>query len=385
MTLPFSRHHTIVTLLLIVIIAVFTTFGTAHAFGGHVAEQAPVRDARQAVVTQGDFSYENATLTEDITWSGVVVIRGYLLIAPQATVRIEPGTTVRFMKSAILHQTPRMVVMGRLQCSGTVEQPVLFTSNFAEVRRGDWRGIMLLSSEKRNQCENCLFEGAEIAIEARYSTFTAKGVTISRALTGMFLQDSTASLSSVSIKGCETGLEARDSELDLRDGTLEGNRRGIVAHRSGLVMASIEVTGSEQQGVVAEECGIKFNSCGFSSNGSGALLKGGVGQIFLSRFVRNRDVGLHMSGARVRVQRSLFADNPGDGLRLDDGRGLVWSSAFDHNGGYNLANNGSEEVSAVQNWWGNNDEAAIMAKLHVTAKGAINVSPWLAEKPLGIP
>jgi len=384
-TLQFSRHHTSEILLLIIITAVFTVFGTTCAFGDDVPGRPASRDERHAVVTQGDFSYENATLTEDVTWSGSVVIRGYLLISPQATVRIEPGTTVRFMKSAILSQAPRLVVMGRLQCSGTVEKPVLFTSNFADVRRGDWRGILLLSSEKRNQCENCLFEGAEIAIEARYSTFTAKGVTISRALTGMFLQDSTASLSSVVIKECETGIEARDSELDLRDGTLEGNRRGIVAHRCGLVMATVEVSGSEQQGVMAEECGIKFNSCGFSANGAGALLKGGVGQIFMARFVRNRDVGLHMSGARVKVQRSLFADNLRDGLRVDDGRGLVWSCAFDNNGGYNLANNGNEEIGAVQNWWGSSEEAAIMNKLHGSGKGAINVSPWLTEKPLAIP
>lgn len=344
---------------------------------------------RKAVLAQGDFSYENATLTEDVTWRGTVLVRGYLVIAPQATLRVEPGTVVRFMKSAILRQAPRLVVMGRLQCNGTVENPVLFAPNFAEAARGDWGGVLLLSSEKRNQCDNSRFEGAETAIEAHFSTFTAKGVTISRAGTGLQLRDSVVALTTAVISDCETGIEAHDSELDLREGILANNRKGIAAYRSSLALTTVNVRGSEKQGVVANECRVKFNMCDLELNGVGALLKGGEGQVLMSRFEKNADVGLHLSGARIKVQRCLFADNQGDGMRMDDGRGVVWASAFSGNGGYNLANNGQEDISAVQNWWGNNDETTIAAKLLISSKdtrfGAIAYSPWLAEKPLALP
>lgn len=344
---------------------------------------------RKAVLAQGDFSYENATLTEDVTWRGTVLVRGYLVIAPQATLRVEPGTVVRFMKSAILRQAPRLVVMGRLQCNGTVENPVLFAPNFAEAARGDWGGVLLLSSEKRNQCDNTRFEGAETAIEAHFSTFTAKGVTISRAGTGFLLRDSVVALTTAVISDCENGIEAHDSELDLREGSLANNRKGIAAYRSSLALTTVNVKGSEKQGVVANECRVKFNMCDLELNGVGALLKGGEGQVLMSRFEKNADVGLHLSGARIKVQRCLFADNQGDGMRMDDGRGVVWASAFSGNGGYNLANNGQEDISAVQNWWGSNDEATIAAKLLISSKdtrfGAIAYSPWLAEKPLALP
>jgi hypothetical protein len=109
----------------------------------------------------------------------------------------------------------------------------------------------------------------------------------------------------------------------------------------------------------------------------------------MSRFVGNRDAGLQLTGARVKVYRCLFADNRGDGMRVDDGRGMVWASAFSGNGGYNLANVGSETFSAVQNWWGENDEARIMAKLLDSAidarLGAVMVAPWLTEKPAVLP
>lgn len=352
---------------------------------GHAA---PDRD-RRAIVSRGDSSYENLTITEDMTWRGTVLVRGSLVVAPQATLRIEPGTVVRFMKSAIMQQTARLVVMGRLQCVGTADRPVLLAPNVAEADRGDWGGVLLLSSEKNNQFENCRIEGAETALEARFSTFVAKDVTIGRSTTGLLLRDSTATLSTIVVNGCATGLDSRDSEIDVHEATITDNQRGIAAYRSALVLGGVKVRGSEQEGVLTDECRVRFTSCELVDNGVGALLKGGEGQLLMTRFVRNRNAGLHLAGARIKVQRCLFADNRGDGMRVDDGRGVVWSSAFSGNGGYNLANAGQEDVSAVQNWWGSNDEAAIMAKLSNGPTGArsgtISVAPWLAKKPAMLP
>lgn len=357
--------------------------------GSYAADGNPRTLDRKSAITRGDFSYENLTITEDVTWRGTVLIRGSLVVAPQTTLRIEPGTVVRFMKTAIMQQTPRLVVMGRLQCIGTKDKPVLLASNFVEPGRGDWGGVLLLSSEKRNQLENCRIEGAETAIESHFSSFSAKGVTIARSGTGLALRDSTATLSLMAINDCETGLESHDSELDLREATLTNNRRGIAAYRSTLVLASVKVSGSDQEGIMAEECRIRFNSCELADNGVGALFKGGEGQLFMSRFVRNRDAGLDLVGARIKVQRCLFADNRADGLRVNDGRGVVWASVFSGNGGYNLVNSGQEEVSAVQNWWGSNDESTIMAKVLKVSRdarrGAVVVAPWLTEKPAGLP
>jgi hypothetical protein len=343
---------------------------------------------RRAAITRGDSSYENLTITEDMTWRGTVLVRGSLVVAPQATLRIEPGTVVRFMRSAIMQQTPRLVVMGRLQCIGTADRPVLLAPNATESARGDWGGVLFLSSEKHNQVENCRIEGAETALEAHFSTLVAKGVAISRSTAGLLLRDSTATLSSIAIGACTTGLDSHDSEIDLHDAVLAGNGRGIAANRSTLVLASVKVGGSEHEGILADECRVRFTSCELADNGVGALLKGGEGQMLMSRFVRNRDAGLHLAGARIKVQRCLFADNRGDGMRVDDGRGVVWGSSFSGNGGSNLANAGREDVRAVQNWWGSNDEATIMAKLSGNSRGGsgtISVAPWLTEKPAVLP
>lgn len=347
-----------------------------------------VRDNRP-LVTQGDSSYENVTLTEDVTWRGTILIRGYLVIAPQATVRVEAGTVVRFMKSPILRQAPRLVVMGRLQCSGTPEKPVLFAPNNADPASGDWAGILLLSSEKRNQFDNVRIKGAEIGIEARFSTLVVKGGHFTRNATALLLRDCTATLSNLAVSGAETALDVQDSEIDLKESRLEYNRRAIVARHATLVLGAVSVRDSVLQGITADDCRIRFIACEVTGNGGGARLNGGEGHIVLTRFVRNRDVGLQLVNARVKINQCLFADTSGDGIRMNDGRSVVWGSSFTGNSGFNLANAGPDHISAVQNWWGSARDKDISAKLFDAAAdariGRIMISPWLAEKPAALP
>jgi len=335
-------------------------------------------------------SYENATLTEDVSWRGLVVVKGALVIAPQATLRIEPGTEIRFMPAKAGHQLPRLVVMGRIQAVGTPEQPIIFSSSSAgPVKKGEWGGIVLLSSEKRNQLEQCRIEGAESALEGRHSTISLKSVVIGTSLTGIVLHDCIADVTQSSISECETGIEAQDSEVELRDTTLTKNRRGAALYRSSVVMSSVTVSDNSRQGILAEECRIKFTSSEVSGNAVGASIEGGEGQLFMCRFKRNTDTALHLAAARLRINRCQISENLRDGIRLEDGRATIWGNAFSGNGGYNLVNAGGEAVSALQNWWGTDNEAALKGKiLDITPdgrSGAVHVFPWLLEKPVLMP
>lgn len=326
-----------------------------------------------------DRSYENAVLTEDVTWRGSVLVRGSLVVPPHITLRIEPGAVVRFAASG--SRKARLTVLGRLHCNGSAERPVTLTSEYSEAEKGDWGGIQFISSEKRNLLEQCRIEGTETAIDARFSTVTAKGVTVLRSAVGILLRDATATLTGLALSGCETGLELFDSEAELQEGTISGNRSGISAARSGLVLAKLAVRGNEGAGAQLSDCRIRISSCEFEGNGSGVDMKGGEGQVVLSRFLKNREIGLHLAGARVRVSRSIFADNQRDALRMDDGRAIVWGSAFTGNGGYNLAA-GEESVAAVQNWWGSNDGSAIYPRI---SGRQVLLDPWLPERPAVLP
>ena len=334
-------------------------------------------------------TYVNATFTEDTSWRGTIIVKGFVVVAPQTTLRIEPGTVIRFMAIQGSAQLPRLVVMGRIQSVGTADRPILFAPGDAQSNKGDWGGVLLLSSEKRNLLEHCRIEGAETGLEARFSTFTAKALSITRSTTGCILRDSTVTLTSPNINACDTGLEAHDSEIELHAATFAANRRGMVLSRSSVVMTTVVVTGSTQQAMVTNDCRLKINSCEISDNAAGAHIIGGEGQVFLSRFVRNRQTALHLDTARLKISRCQISDNLHDGLKLEDDRATVWENAISDNGGYNLVYNGRDTVNATLNWWGSSSEATITAKLSATGtpqrSAAVNVFPWLFEKPAIFP
>ena len=349
----------------------------------------PQSPSRKTLDVRTDPGYDNATLTEDVTWRGTVLIRGALVVAPQATLRIEPGTTVRFARVEDGLGKARLVVLGRIQSIGTAERPILFSVDAHTPVKGDWGGILLLSTEKHNQFEHTAVEGAETGIEARFSALTAKSVRVNLSKTGLDLRDSIVSVESSSFSACELGVEVHDGEFELRDSSVSSNRQGLILSHSSIVLASTSVTDNGQQGIQADECRLKISSCSISSNNDGALVTGGEGLIFMTRFLHNKDTALRLGSARMKVNRSLFADNDHNALRVDDGRATVWGCAFRGNGGFNLYNAGREDVVAVQNWWDTNEAKSISFKIFDSSRdpgsGTVQIFPWLSSQPSILP
>lgn len=328
--------------------------------------------------------YESALFNEDVTWRGSVLIKGSVVVAPQATLRIEPGTTVRFAPGAA-RQAANLVVQGRIQAVGTAERPIVLTSDRSKPARGAWGGVVLLATEKKNIMERCRIEYADVALAVHFSTLTMKNITIAQAHTGLLAHDGVVQMSGSSLSDTGVAIEVHTSEFDGRDVTISGCQRGFVVNKSALVLAAAKVTNCLQSAVEAEESRIKISGSDFSSNAVGVRIMGGEGQLLASRFTKNRDTALHLTGVRLKVQRCLFADNAQDALRVEDGRALLFNNAFTGNGGYNLYNAGHETVSARQNWWGTSDSSAIGKKIYDAAQdkksGTVYSAPWLADKP----
>jgi hypothetical protein len=332
--------------------------------------------------------YDGTVLSEDVTWRGSILVRGFVVVAPQATLRIEPGTVVRFASSAA-QQLPNLVVQGRLHAVGTSDLPIILTSDRSTPVRGSWGGIVLLSTEKRNLLELCRIEYAETGIDVRFSTVTLKGVSLVQARTALLSHDGVVQMTGSAVSDSETGIELYNTEFDGRDTTVSTCQRGCLLSKSAVVLAAPKIMNNLQTGLEADECRIRITGGEFSGNALGARIKGGEGQIVMSRFFQNRQTALHLSGSNIKIQRCLFAENRQDALLVDDGQSLLLNNAFISNSGFNLYNAGHEVVSARQNWWGTTDQPLIRQKIHDAAldknTGTVNVFPWLDEKPLLVP
>lgn len=341
----------------------------------------------QASELRGDV-YTEAVISEDVTWRGSILVRGFVIVAPQATVRIEPGTVVRFAKTANQH-LPNLAVQGRLFAAGTVEQPIVFTAESTAPGRNQWGGIVLLSTEKRNQLEQCRIEYARCGVDTRFSSIHMTAVSIEHAGTGVLSHDSVVQMTGCSVSGADTGIEIKTSEFDATDIALSSCQRGALFRASAVALSSPKITNNLQSGLEIVDCRVKITGGDISGNQRGARIQGCEGQLRMISFQRNKESALHLLGSRVRIQRCLFADNNQDAVRTEDGLALLMNNAFTSNGGYTVYNAGSESVTARLNWWGTTDQAKISQKIYDRSRdknaGIVHIYPWLNDKPQLMP
>jgi hypothetical protein len=286
-------------------------------------------------------------------------------------------------------QAPNLIIQGRLQAIGTSERPIILTSALTKPVRGSWGGVVLLATEKRNLIERCRIEFAETGIDVRYSTVSLKSISIVQAQTALLSHDGSIQIASGVISDSENGIEIYDSEFEAKDLTVLSCQRGCVLNKSSAVLTAPRIQNNQKSGLEANDCRIKITGGEFSGNAYGARIMGGEGQIVTSRFERNRQTALHLLGSRIKIQRCLFDGNIQDALRMEDSRALILHNAFGTNGGYNLYNAGSEVVNARQNWWSGTDALVIKQKIYDFQRdknsGAVQIFPWLNEKPLLMP
>jgi hypothetical protein len=101
-------------------------------------------DYPAATVTKGNgvFDYDlGLHITADETWSGVILLDGWVYVDDGATLTIDPGTIIRGTAKSVL------VIErgGMINAVGTPSEPIVFTSNQGVGLRSnsDWAGIVL--------------------------------------------------------------------------------------------------------------------------------------------------------------------------------------------------------------------------------------------------
>lgn len=118
-------------------------------------------DGTTTVITTGG---GNPTTGQTITLEGKIskdttlkaintyILKGLVYMTNNATMTIEAGTTI---KGDIINAGGLVITRGaKLNAQGSVDKPIVFTSNSASPRSGDWAGIVLLGKAPTNSSFN---------------------------------------------------------------------------------------------------------------------------------------------------------------------------------------------------------------------------------------
>jgi hypothetical protein len=332
-----------------------------------------------------DFVYHDEILTEDTVWHGEVLIVGGVTIASQTTLTVKDGTVIRFRGNAGAMTKGVLVVQGRIVVNGSVDKPVLFTTMFENMKTGDWQGIVLLGSGKKNLIENCRIEGAEIGFDASFSSVEIKNTFFSKCRTGLRIQDCLVAMTGGGVGECGSGMIIYDSEADIRSADFFGNRLGFFATRTSLSLAGSNFTGNNLLALKTDKCRLIVNGNSFTANGNGLALVDSEGSLSGNRIAQNAIYGLVLARSRVKVHGNEIIRNGKVGLRIEDGKGIAWGNSLFANGEYDLYNDGGEEFRAIENWWGDavsDIERRIFDRRMDDCRGRVLYIPVLRTRPL---
>ena len=90
------------------------------------------------------------TLNKDTIWSGDIHVEEFVIIPEGITLRIEPGTRVRFQHYRGYRDPEKRLGIeseGTIIAQGTPEAPIYFTSDAEDPQNGDWGMIRVLNSQ----------------------------------------------------------------------------------------------------------------------------------------------------------------------------------------------------------------------------------------------
>jgi hypothetical protein len=352
----------------------------------------PSSAAKQPVCydTGADYTlrYQSSVLTEDVTLSGKVLITGVVTIAPQATLRIQPGTTLSFAPDQSGQQYGALVIQGRIEAVGTADALIIFKGATSDKSKDSWRGILALGSEKNNHFEYCRVEGATVGLDSIFSTISLKNTVFLSCRTGARLQGSLFQALGGGVSGSDRGYVLHDSESFLRDITCTDNITGVALSRGSLSVHGSSFAGNAASALDAVDSKIKISGAVFSRNGTGLALTGTEGSVANCKIRENREYGLQLVHARVKIFANQIYMNTGIGLMADSGSSAAWGNNISLNGLYDFYHAGSEDFCAIGNWWGaqpgKSPKRRIFDKAADQKSGTVLTFPELTSLPSGM-
>ncbi|HWR58475.1 MAG TPA: right-handed parallel beta-helix repeat-containing protein [Thermodesulfovibrionales bacterium] len=115
----------------------------------------------------------DSVIDRDTVWKGNILISGKILVKRGVTLKIEPGTVVKFKKIDRDDNEVgdgEIMVEGRIIARGTKERRIIFASAEKNPGLKDWSYVLLLTSVTDNAFEYCEFRNAFTGVQVHYST-----------------------------------------------------------------------------------------------------------------------------------------------------------------------------------------------------------------------
>lgn len=140
-----------------------------------------------------------------------------VIVPPQATLMINPGTVIWFKTSAGLG------VQGELQIKGTEDAPVRLSG----LGSSAWKGILLENRAKKSTVSHCRISGAQFGLRGYEADLKLDHCLITDNIWNVVLEQSSCDMSNCLIRSAQRcGVSIRDSEAEIWHSMIVDNTNG---------------------------------------------------------------------------------------------------------------------------------------------------------------
>ena len=182
--------------------------------------------------------YGDHVIDSDTVWAGEVIIKGVVLVGRKATLKIEPGTTIRFRKTDRDNDgigDSEIRVLGRLLAEGRPDSPILFESAEQNPKPKDWSYLLIFTSGKKSSIDYCRFRHAFSGVQVHFSSAVISNSIFEKNNEGLRFGRARLSITNNLFRNNEVGIRFTRMEGPVRitQNEITKNRRGIFLVPSG--------------------------------------------------------------------------------------------------------------------------------------------------------
>ncbi len=332
--------------------------------------------------------YQDEVFRGDTIWRGRIEVAGLIRVPEGSRLIILPGTIVEFVKKDTNGDgigENGLLIQGRLIAKGTPEDPIIFRSAEKVKEAGDWDSINIMNSAgAQNLIEYCRIEDAYRALHFHFSHVGLYNSQLTNNYRAIQFQESLVLLKGNHIYGNKSGVQARDSDVTLIDNVISANNVGANFFRTNLTARGNRITVNGKEGLRIREGVSSLQENLIDGNRFGLM----VADMFYGDYrnnsiTNNLEVGMSLKNAdNVEVVGNFIAANGFNGLNIQESRASIKGNQISDNGergigvqsfdgeitGNNFIKNrqyaidleGSQDVTAIGNWWGGDDPAKVV-------------------------
>jgi hypothetical protein len=303
-----------------------------------------------------------STLWTDTVWSDTVLIDGIVTVAPNITLTIQPGTTIRFTRNDTNGDDigeNELFIQGRLLAQGRRDAPILFTSAADHPRPGDWGALNMMASQEGNRIEFCRVEYAYRGFHAHFAGAQLVDSIFRFNRRGAQFQESQVSIERCRFEQNLNGLQFRDSTVTLRDSVISGGYWGLRSVYSTVTMSGNRIEKNRINGVNFRDSTLDMTANQIVDNRRGLYLQRSTGRVDRNVLSGNSEYGLFLEAGEVVVQGNRINGNGRGGLRVIDANLDLVGNDLSGNDLYALVNDGSSNLIITGNAWGTVDPALL--------------------------